>query len=168
MDKARRGAEEHPEGGTSQGGEQKPKHSEEKQPASDAAVAKVQGLRVEDMANILLTKLGKAGVKRPAAHMGEGANLPAKKARGGGRRQSTNQKPATGEGASPPASKGKLSYPGTDRKPPMQYKNFKIYTTKDSWRIQKIGDKLDQAFSFKRDDPEVVWARVAAYVRKGA
>ena len=41
-----------------------------------------------------------------------------------------------------------------------------IYTsaTSSKWRVLVQGDKLDKAFSWKREDPELVWGKVVSYV----
>ena len=65
-------------------------------------------------------------------------------------------------------AKETLGFPGIDAKPPQIYNNFKIYTSthSKSWRVQKIGDRLDKAFSWKLQGPEAVWKRLTAYVRQ--
>ena len=41
-----------------------------------------------------------------------------------------------------------------------------IYTsaTSSKWRVQVQGDKLDRAFSWKREDPEIWGGEVVSYV----
>ena len=115
---------------------------------------------VEEMASCLLLKLGKETkptqvCKRPAANVEE--EQPTKVAKMG----DVNKK------ATKAASKDDtLNFPGIEKQPPNRYKNMTIYTsaTSSKWRVQVQGDKLDRAFSWKREDPEIVWGKVVSYV----
>lgn len=60
-----------------------------------------------------------------------------------------------------------LAFPGTTAQDPIYHGDVcTIYTCpkSSSWRVKKTNDKKDKAFSWKKEDPKTVWARVVKHV----
>ena len=60
-----------------------------------------------------------------------------------------------------------LAFPGTTAHDPIYHEDVcTIYTCPKSsnWRVKKNTDKKDKAFSWKKEEPKAVWARVLKYV----
>lgn len=65
------------------------------------------------------------------------------------------------------ASLKSLVFPGTAGRDPIYFGDVAtIYTCPKSsnWRVKKNTDKKDKAFSWKKEDPKLVWTRVVKYV----
>lgn len=77
------------------------------------------------------------------------------------------KKAASEKAASKPVKKtiAKLpGYPGTSKQPPLHLEKCTVFSQPPQWRVQKVGEKGDKAFSFKVQEPRQVWKRVKAYV----
>ena len=57
-----------------------------------------------------------------------------------------------------------LGYPGTSKQPPLHLEKCTVFSQPPQWRVQKVGEKGDKAFSFKVQEPREVWKRLKAYV----
>ena len=60
-----------------------------------------------------------------------------------------------------------LKYPGTGDSQPKHYKESTIYTSssKNTWRVRQRSEKVDTAFSWKKQSPEDTWKRVVAHLK---
>ena len=76
-------------------------------------------------------------------------------------------KSETMKGAKGINTKKKFPFSGTHAQGPMHLENCTVYTCPKSfnWRVKKTGEKVDKAFSWRKDDPEEVWARLVEYVQ---
>ena len=77
------------------------------------------------------------------------------------------KKAASEKAASKPVKKtiAKLpGYPGTSKQPPLHLEKRTVFSQPPQWRVQKVGEKGDKAFSFKVQEPREVWKRVKAHV----
>ena len=59
-----------------------------------------------------------------------------------------------------------MAFPGTYVQEPMHLDHCTVYTCPKSfnWRVKKTGEKVDKAFSWRKDGPEEVWKRVVKYI----
>ena len=147
--------------------------------------------RADEVAQLVLAKLGKAepvgpsGKKRKAekttetakvAKGGEGAKGGSKKWKAEKTREKAKDT-GSGEGAkggckvgertAKAPGAGRYSFPGTAAQAPLRFEQATVYTaTKDkAWRVKQVGVRVDRAFSWKREEPEVVWRRVVQHLR---
>ena len=76
-----------------------------------------------------------------------------------------HKKKAAGTHGAEISSKSK-AFPGTGAATPKKIEKATIYTCpkSSSWRVKKTGDKKDPAFSWKKEEPKHVWAKVIDYM----
>ena len=99
----------------------------------------------------------------------EGGRFQARRQQGlfQARRRKGLFKPDAKKATSKPVKKtiAKLpGYPGTSKQPPLHLEKCTVFSQPPQWRVQKVGEKGDKAFSFKVQEPRQVWKRVKAYV----
>lgn len=132
-----------------------------------------------EVAQLVLAKLGKAELAGPAGKKRKAENTTEKaKAKGSNKNgQGTAKAEKDGEGTKGGSKVGqgtakalgtcRYSFPGTAARAPLRFEQASVYTaTKDkAWRVKQVGVRVDRAFSWKREAPEVVWRRVVQYLR---
>ena len=71
------------------------------------------------------------------------------------------KRPAAAKPTSTPSkasSSSSLAFPGTKHRAPLVYGSSKVYVGKQQYRLMEcIGDRVDVAYSYKVQDPRVVW-----------
>ena len=83
--------------------------------------------------------------------------MPAAKAKAKAKAEAKAKPKPTGSGL--PLA---LEFPGEDRKEPFRYGQSVIYFSSGLFRLKEhTSDRKDKAYSYKREDPETVWHRVA-------
>lgn len=88
-----------------------------------------------------------------------------------GKKEKVEKPKAKAKPTAKPEAKKKcedLKFSGILEQPAKHVGNATIYTCpkSSSWRVKKMGDKKDKAFSWKKGTPQDVWKRVMEYVKE--
>ena len=60
-----------------------------------------------------------------------------------------------------------LSYPGTDKRPPLHYGNSVVYFSPNRFRVMvKKTDRVDKAFTYTSVEPREAWREVVKLLRE--